>query len=152
MKWEDIKKHWDLPDYSKRFGYFFFSRRVQQVCLWWIDLPWTAVVQLPSCNTLQKSCCKEESEGADCGSTVGMDVVSNVLPGMRSELALVGVNIFAKSNIIYLPQGPALSPTVTPHNRAGDACRQFYFHRTVRQVHPREQKYHNYTIIWWFKN
>lgn len=62
------------------------------------------MVPPPSCSTLQKSCCKEESEAADCGSTLGMDVVSAVLPGTRSDLALVGVNVFAKSNIIYLPQ------------------------------------------------
>lgn len=138
----------DSPAYSKCFGYIFFCiyffRRVQQVCLSWTDLPLTAIVQLPGCCTLQKSCCKEKSEQLTGLWKHMGDVTSNVPPGMRSPSQCKCL-CQAKLHL------PAPGPTVTSQHRAGDAFRQFYFHRTMSQetlIHPREQEHHNYTIIW----
>lgn len=144
VKWEDIKEQiWLIT--QNALGIFFPGDSSKSVCdgLPFLGQQW--------CSFPAATLCKRAATRRNQKQLAGLweHIVSNVLPGMRSELALAGVNILAKSNIIYLLQGPALSPT---WNRAGDACRQFFFPRIVRQVHHREQKYHNYTIIWPFTN
>lgn len=126
------------------FLVYIFFRRAQQAFLSWTGLPLTAIVQLPGCSTLQKSCYKEKSEAADWPVETHGGGRGDVLPGMRSEVAQqVWCGCQVKHHL------PAPGPQ--RQHRAGDAFRQFYFHRTIRQetlTHHREQEYHNYTIMW----
>lgn len=105
VKWEDIKEHWE----SLALGIFLSGESNKSVYNG-LTFLWQQQCSFPA-DTLFKGAAtrRKQEKLTDLWNHIG-DVMSNVLLGMRSELAPVGVGGFAKSNIIYLLQGPAPSP------------------------------------------